>query len=731
MIKMNKNFLRIKKDVCLCLEIESRLKNICSGKPETASPVWRRLIVIKIHHRTVVVVPGCFQVTKRTLILEYEFAIGTFLIIGFLSVAVASSVLLKRLHFPYTIGLVVIGGIFGLIAKQFNYALLMGLTLTPETILYLILPTLIYDASINMDLRALRKNIVPILLLAVLGLLISAGIIGGLLSTFSVMSIGAALLFGALISATDPVAVIALFSEIGAPRRLVTLVDGESIFNDATAIVLFSIILAAINSGVHTVEILFLSSFVSFLMVLIGGLAIGAVTGALGGLVIRLQKDNVILQITVSLIMAYISFITADLLDVSGVMSTLAAGIVVSLMSSDVLKHENHYFMENFWNYFSFVANSFVFLLLGLTEANSYDSLGAVAHTLRLMLLVIPAVTIARALIIYLLIPLYNLFAKNNRISLAYQTILFWGGLRGAVPVALVLAIPTYFPWRDTTVHITLWYILFTLLVQGTTVKGLMRKLNIRPEKSYFDYHVGINYSLEFPTVRLLELVTSRVLRSFKDEGFFVSDSEQEETEGGSYLLNRGQKYLAINTDNSHLKITAADEQDLAYGRQTLYETLLDLDNSVSSLQDMVKSPEMNKIVQEETVDSKATFSLARYLKKEFISVDLKSDNKRSVIEELIDIAVAAGVADKEIAIESVLEREATMSTGFENGVAIPHAKCNASESIILVVGVKTEGVDFESLDGKPATMFFLILSPKAQVGPTYTACCGNRAENE
>ncbi len=651
--------------------------------------------------------------------MEYEFAISTFLIIGFLSVAVASSVLLKKLHFPYTIGLVVIGAIFGLLAKQFDYALLAELTLTPETILYLILPTLIYDASINMDLRALRKNIVPILLLAVLGLLISAGIIGGLLSFFSVLSIGAALLFGALISATDPVAVIALFSEIGAPRRLGTLVDGESIFNDATAIVLFSIILAAINSGIHDVGALFLSSFVSFLLVLLGGLSIGAFVGAVGGFVIRLQKDNVVLQITVSLIMAYISFITADLLDVSGVMSTLAAGIVVSLMSNDVLKHENHYFMENFWNYFSFVANSFVFLLLGLTEAHSYDSLGALAATMRLLLVVVPVVTLARAVIIYLLIPLYNRFAKDDKISFSYQTILFWGGLRGAVPVALVLAIPAFFPWRDTIVHITLWYILFTLLIQGTSVKWMMKKLNIRPEKSYFDYHPGVDYSVDFPTPRLLELVTSRLLRSFKGEGFFVSDSEQEDEEdGGAYLLNRGQKYLAVSRANTRLRITAADDQDLAYGRQTLYETLLDLDNSVSSLQELVKSPEMNRIVQEETADPKATFSLARYLKKELISVSLKSSSKNAVIEELIDIAVAAGVADKKIALESVLEREASMSTGFEHGVAIPHAKCNASETIILVVGIKKEGIDFDSLDGNPATMFFLILSPKAQVGP-------------
>ena len=649
--------------------------------------------------------------------MEYEFALKIFLIIGFLTVAVASSVLFKKLHFPYTIGLVVVGAVFGLLAKHFNYALLIDLTLTPETILYLILPTLIYDAAINMDLKALRRNIAPILLLAVLGLLISTGIIGGILGTLTAMSIGAALLFGALISATDPVAVIALFSEIGAPRRLVTLVDGESIFNDATAIVLFSIILAAINSGISTVGELLFDSFVSFLIVLLGGLSIGSIVGALGGLFLRLQRDNVILQITVSLIMAYISFITADLLHVSGVMSTLAAGIVVSLMSSGVLKHENRHFMENFWNYFSFVANSFVFLLLGLTEAHSYDSLGDIAHSLLMLLIVIPAVTIGRAAVIYLLVPLYNRFDRDNRIPLPYQTILFWGGLRGAVPVALVLAVPLLFPERETIVHITLWYIMFTLLVHGTTVKWLMKKLNIQPEKSYFDYHEGINYSLEFPTEKLLEVVTGRTLNSFKGEGFFISDSESEE--GGYFLINRGQKHLALETGDLQLKVTAADEQDLAYGKQVIYETLLELDNSVASLKELVKSPELNRIVTEENSEQKASFNLSKYLKNDLISVSLKGKNKREVIEELVDVAAGAGVIkDRKMALEEVLEREASMSTGFENGVAIPHAKCNASDNIILVVGLKKEGVDFESLDGKPATMFFLILSPKAQVGP-------------
>ncbi|MDA3875075.1 MAG: cation:proton antiporter, partial [Kiritimatiellae bacterium] len=303
---------------------------------------------------------------QRRIIMDHELALNIFLIVGFLAVAVSSSVVLKKIHFPFTIGLVVIGYGVGILALKLNYVPLVNINLTPEIILYLILPTLIYDAAINMDIKALRKNILPILLLAVVGLLLSAGLIGGTLNHTTHMGIGAALLFGALISATDPVAVIALFSEIGAPRRLVTLVDGESIFNDATAIVLFTIVLATINSGVSTLDVLFLDSVVRFLLVMVGGLLTGTVVGVLGGMVVRAQKDNGILHITISLMMAYISFIAADQLHVSGVMSTMAAGIVVSLLTDNVIKHEDHHFLVNFWEFFSLVANSFVFILLGL-----------------------------------------------------------------------------------------------------------------------------------------------------------------------------------------------------------------------------------------------------------------------------------------------------------------------------------------------------------------------------
>jgi Na+/H+ antiporter len=643
-------------------------------------------------------------------------ALSIILIIGFLTVAMIASILLKKLRFPYTIGLVIIGFFAGILIRQTGFDPLRDVMLTPEIILYLILPTLIYDAAINMDLKALRMNIVPILLLAIFGLLISLGIIGGLLSVFSVFSIGAAFLFGALISATDPVAVIGLFNEVGAPRRLGTLLDGESIFNDATAIVLFSIISATIaRESVSTGELI-AGSMLNFVRVLFGGLIIGVVVGGIGSLLTRMQKDHSILQIVISLIMAYVSFIAAEMLSVSGVMSTLAAGITVSLFGTTILENRTRFFLEHFWEFFSFVANSFVFLLLGLTEAGSFSNWDVILQSLMILLIVIPVVSLARGVAIAILIPLYNRFTSGEKISPAYQFVLFWGGLRGAVPVALVLAISPDFPGRDLIVNVTFGYILFTLLVQGTTVKTVMNLLKIHSEKGYYDYHEGISFSLKLPTAKLLELLKARVLDAFVAEGFFIGEEQSDK----SRLLSRGQKFISIGMHRNDMILTAADQEDLAYCKQMVYETLLDLNNSISSLRDIIKSPALPEIIRsEESVGNKATLNIAKYLDKDLIRLSLSAEDKTGVITELVDIAAAAGaISHRDDVLQAVFDREASMSTGFDNGVAIPHAKIDGPENIVLVIGIKKTGIEFESLDGKPARLFFLIISPKSQVGP-------------
>lgn len=169
--------------------------------------------------------------------------------VGLLLVALLAGIGLRKIRFPYTIGLVLVGmGLYYLGGWFEPLQILQRVHLTPNFILYILIPTLIFDAALNLDVRELMRNIVPILILAAPGVLVATAVTGLLVAKFTPLSLNAAMLFGALISATDPVAVIALFKELGAPKRLNMLVDGESLFNDATAIVVFDIV-GAIVAG--------------------------------------------------------------------------------------------------------------------------------------------------------------------------------------------------------------------------------------------------------------------------------------------------------------------------------------------------------------------------------------------------------------------------------------------------------------------------------------------------
>jgi CPA1 family monovalent cation:H+ antiporter len=279
------------------------------------------------------------------------------------------------------------------------------------------------------------------------------------------------------------VAVIALFKEIGAPKRLVTLVDGESVFNDATAIVLFGIVLAAAGTGARPDLI---NGAGQFVPVLAGGVLIGGLVGLGVSFAFLLDRRGLVFQKTLSLLAAYASFLLADrVFHLSGVMSTLAAGLVIRWRAETAVHPSHIENIEHAWSFFAFVANSFVFILLGLTEVHLLLYKGNILSHLPAVLISIPLVLAARALCVWGVLPAWNLAARRRGIETvpaSWQAVIFWGGLRGAVPVALVLAIPADFPNRETIVHATMANILFTLLVQGTTVKWLMERLGIRPE---------------------------------------------------------------------------------------------------------------------------------------------------------------------------------------------------------------------------------------------------------
>ena len=394
-----------------------------------------------------------------------------------LFVATLSSVLFKRLKIPYTIGLVLVGILFYNLCdtipalEHFRH-----LRLNYDLIMFALLPSLIFSAAINIDSKLLFRNLNPTFLLAGPGLVISALVTSAVMYYFTPLDLAGSLLFGALISATDPVAVISLFEIVGAPKRLRMLVDGESLFNDATAIVMFTLMHKVVLAGsAFTIFTLGYAAY-DFIFIFFGGLFVGAIAGYIMAQILLFIKDDPMVETALSAIVAYTAFIFAEkILEVSGVMACLGAGMVISHYSSSRFTAKTKAYLKHFWQFVSFIANSYIFILLGFTEKFYLFSVQITDfHILKCIIWGIIAIQLSRAIIVFGICPLIGLRDKNKKIDLKYQVLMFWGGLRGAVPLALVFSLPENLPHRLLIIQITLGVVIFTLLVQGTSISKLL-----------------------------------------------------------------------------------------------------------------------------------------------------------------------------------------------------------------------------------------------------------------
>lgn len=404
------------------------------------------------------------------------------LIVAFLIfVASIIAIFVKKVRFPYTIGLLLAGVLIGYLSSRVGWMSPMrDLQLTPDIILFLILPTLLFEASINIDSKILFRNLAPILLMATIGLLISMTIVGLGISAATPLSLGAALLFGALISATDPVAVIALFKELGVPKRLSTLVDGESLFNDATAIVVFHILLGIVGAGTAFSSSIAIDGLGQFLVVFFGGLLVGLVIGGAMLWIIALEQKDHMVQAALTSVLAYLAFIVAEhFFHVSGVMAVVAAGVFGAWAGARVFDESMRAYVTEFWEYLAFVANSLIFLLMGMTEYHLFEDLDRYREAAGYILLGFVLTIVARLVVVYGLVPISNRLAPGARIEREDKAVIFWGGLRGAIPLALALGLPADFEHRILIIDLTLGVVLMSLLIQGTTVSTLLRKLKI------------------------------------------------------------------------------------------------------------------------------------------------------------------------------------------------------------------------------------------------------------
>lgn len=378
-----------------------------------------------------------------------------------LLIAATVSLLARRFRLPYTVGLVFAGLAMALLRLP------LEVQLTKELIFFAFLPPLIFEAAFLMPWKKLQRDLPVTLTLAILGVIAAAAVV-----TVGIVSLlhwpwQAALLLGVLISATDPVSVIATFKAAGVHGRLGLLVEAESLFNDGTAAVLFGVALAAVTSA----SALSVGGVVvAFLWTVLGGVLCGALVGG-AALLLAGRTDDHLLEIAFTTVAAYGSFLLAERFHLSGVLATLTTGLILgNLGHLGSITDRGREAVTSFWEFAAFVANSLIFLLIGMPLAHqNFGPLWGALVAVNLLVLVGRAVAVYGCCLAF--------HSTRWKVDAAHQHVLVWGGLRGALSLALVLGLPADIPQRSAIVTVAFGIVAFSIVVQGLTMTPLLRRL--------------------------------------------------------------------------------------------------------------------------------------------------------------------------------------------------------------------------------------------------------------
>lgn len=378
----------------------------------------------------------------------------------------------RRLRLQYTVAMVVAGLVVSALPLRGN------LEVSPALAVTILLPGLVFEAAYRLDAVELRRTFGGVALLAVPGVIVSAAVVAVVLHLATGLPLGESFIVGAIVSATDPVAVVATMRQLKAPPRLVTLIDAESLFNDGTAVLVYAIALGALG-GQNSLS----DDARSFVVGIVASVAVGAAVGLLIARVAALTTDHLI-ELTLTLLAAYGTYVLADLLHQSGIISVVVAGIVIGTYGrrtsfSDRAREA----IDTVWEFLAFVLTAIAFLLIGL--AIPLETLGDAAL---LIAWGVVAVLAGRALVVYGLLGgssrIAHRFGIAPWVPISWLHVLNWTGLRGAVAMALALSLPTDVPDRTLLQGTAFGIVLFTVLVQGPTAERVVRwaGLKLNPE---------------------------------------------------------------------------------------------------------------------------------------------------------------------------------------------------------------------------------------------------------
>lgn len=385
------------------------------------------------------------------------------LLIELLAAVTAVAIVSRRLQVPYGTALVVAGLVMGV------WQVVPQVEMQSEIVLGLFLPILLFEAAINTDATHLREDLLPVGLLSTAGFFSMAGVTGALIHVLLGFSWPVALLMGVMFSITDTVAVLAVFKTLKVPTRLATIMEGESLFNDGTALVLFRVVLAVVVTGVFHPA----GTLLEIVVVSLGGLIVGGLLGLLASWVMREAPDH-LAEISLSVLLAIGTYFLAERMHVSGVIAVVMAGLVVGNYGwKRALAPSSQIAMGSFWEYAAFGVNSLVFLLVGLNIRP--DALIAQAGPI---LACVVAIVAGRAVAIYAGFPtLHHLGARP--VPLSWQHVMVWGNMKGSLTMVLALSLPTSIPERGMILTVTFGVVLISLVVQGLSLGPAIRRMNI------------------------------------------------------------------------------------------------------------------------------------------------------------------------------------------------------------------------------------------------------------